>query len=106
MLYATLIAKISALTGVAEDDIRKVLVAFPEVVMDCGEGEQVKTPFGAFKIVRRKMKKVRSPSGSWSYAPERLQARIRPGVKLQRDLEVSAPRHPLSDLPDLEDPED
>lgn len=89
MLYTTLIAKIAAKTGLQEEDVRKVLTAFPEVVMECEEGEQVKTPLGAFKIIRRKRKKVRAPSGEWSFAPERLQARMRPGINLQLDLESS-----------------
>lgn len=103
MRYETLVAKIASLTGVSDADVRKVLGALPDVVMTCEEGEQVRTPLGAFRIVRRRLKRVRSPGGDWAHAPERLQARIRPGKRLQR--EVSEPRlqgeHLSSeDLPD------
>lgn len=106
MLYGTLVARLSALTGLSEEDVRKVLSLLPNVVMECAEGEQVKTPLGAFKIVRRRRKRVRAPSGEWVHAPERLQARMRPGKKLQRDVndDASGPQDPDPD-PDLEDPQ-
>lgn len=73
--------------GVSEDDVRNVLLKFPDVIMECEEGEQVKTYLGVFRIVRRKRKRVKDPQGRWTFSKERLYARIRPGKKLQRDLE-------------------
>jgi nucleoid DNA-binding protein len=106
MLYGTLVARLSALTGLSEEDIRKVLSSLPNVVMECGEGEQVQTPLGAFKIVRRRRKRIRGLNGDWVFAPERLQARIRPGKKLQRDVDASESPDPQDlDLgSDSEDP--
>lgn len=108
MLYGTLVTQISALTGVSEEDVRRVLSSLPDVVMTCAEGEQVQTPLGAFRIVRRKLKRVRAPSGQWAHAPERLQARLRPGKRLQKgaaDDESSEPPNPLQD-PSEEAPTD
>jgi nucleoid DNA-binding protein len=109
MYYGTLVARIASLTGLSDADVRKVLSALPDVVMECQEGEQVRTPLGAFKVVRRKLKRVRSPGGTWAHAPERLQARIRPGKKLQREDASGCPTRTIlaeEDLdPDL-DPED
>lgn len=76
--------------GISEDDVRKVLLKFPDVIMECEEGDQVKTYLGVFRIVRRKRKRVKDPQGRWTYSKERLYARIRPGKKLQRDLENEA----------------
>jgi nucleoid DNA-binding protein len=107
MYYGTLVARISSLTGCSDVDIRKVLSALPEAVMECSEGEQVRTPLGTFKIVRRRFKRVRSPTGEWTSAPERVQARIRPGRRLQRGASNERPRTspPEDDSdPDLEDP--
>lgn len=73
--------------GVTEEDVRKVLLHFPDVLMECEEGEQVKTYLGVIKMVRRKRKRVKDPQGRWTYSPERLQARLRPGKRLQRLLE-------------------
>lgn len=87
MLYGKLVARISEITGVSAEDVRAVLYAFPDVVMECDEDEQVKTYLGIFRVVRRKRKRVRLPSGKWTYAPERLHARLRPGKRLQRLLE-------------------
>jgi hypothetical protein len=50
------------------------------------EGEQTRTPLGVFTIVRRKQKAVRTPDGKWSSAPERIQAKLKPGKKLQREV--------------------
>lgn len=94
--------------GVEDQDIRKVLHVLPDVVMECEEGEQVRTPLGVFKVVRRKSKRVRCPSGVWTQAPERIQARIRPGKRLQRPIEEPASERRTEDyltlVPD-EDPE-
>jgi nucleoid DNA-binding protein len=106
MLYGILVSRLAAITGLSEEDVRKVLSSLPDVVMECAEGEQVKTPLGAFKIIRRRRKRVRAPSGDWVFAPERLQARVRPGKKLQRDVEPSANGHPNRDLDLEQDPED
>jgi hypothetical protein len=73
--------------GVSEEDVRKVLYHFPDVIMECEEGEQVKTYLGVIKMVRRKRKRVKDPQGRWTFSPERLQARLRPGKRLQKLLE-------------------
>jgi nucleoid DNA-binding protein len=83
MLYGKLVARISEITGVNVEDVRAVLFAFPGIVMECAEDEQVKTYLGTFRVVRRTKKRVRLPSGEWTYAPERLHARLRPGKLLQ-----------------------
>lgn len=106
MLYGTLLSRLAAITGLSEEDVRKVLSSLPDVVMECAEGEQVQTPLGAFKIVRRRRKRIRGLDGSWVYAPERLQARIRPGKKLQREVEPEASGCPGQDLGLDLDPED
>lgn len=92
--------------GVPEEAVRDVLQALPDVIMECEEGEQVKTHMGVIKIVRRKRKRVKDPSGQWTYSPERLQARLRPGKRLQKMLEEPSESRSglLDDLPD-EDPE-
>lgn len=93
--------------GVSEEDVRKVLFHFPDILMELEEGEQVKTYLGVVKLVRRKRKRVKDPQGRWTFSPERLQARLRPGKRLQRpveDEEASEPqdsRRPSTD----EDPE-
>jgi nucleoid DNA-binding protein len=73
--------------GVAEKDVRKVLRMFPEVIMECEEGEQVRTYLGTFRMTRRKRKRVKDPQGRWTHSEERIFARIRPGKRLQRDVE-------------------
>lgn len=72
--------------GVSDEDVRKVLFKFPDVIMECEEGEQVRTYLGVFRIVRRKEKRVKDPQGRWTVSKERLHARIRPGKRLQREL--------------------
>ena len=78
MLYevitSALVARIAEETGVAEEDVRRVLAIFPDVLMEAEEGEQTRTPLGVFSIIRRKQKAVRTPDGIWSAAPERIQA--------------------------------
>jgi hypothetical protein len=93
--------------GVSEEDVRKALLHFPEVLMELEEGEQVKTYLGVIKIVRRKRKRVKDPQGRWTHSPERLQARLRPGKRLQRllDDDPSEPRTAPQSPPDEEDPE-
>jgi hypothetical protein len=92
--------------GVSEEDVRKVLFHFPDVLMECDEGEKVKTYLGVIKIVRRKRKRVKDLQGRWTHSPERLQARLRPGKRLQRLLEgPDASGPPTSPLRE-EEPED
>jgi len=84
MLYAKLVVRIAEVTGVPEEEVRRVLSAFPDVIMEGEEGEQTKTPLGTFRLVRRKRKRVKDPQGRWTCSKERLDARIRPGKRLQR----------------------
>jgi nucleoid DNA-binding protein len=104
MRYGTLVAKIASLTAVSDADVRRVLSALPTVVMECNEGECLRTPMGVFKVTRRPRKRVRSPFGDWMYVPERVQAKLRSGKTLQRELS-SEPQGDLED-PELEDPLD
>ena len=89
--------------GVSEEGVRRVLHVFPDVVMECEEDEQVKTPLGVFRLVRRKRKLVRTPTGEWTHAPERIQARIRPGKRLQRSGDDPA-NEPLAPTSAASDP--
>ena len=73
--------------GVSSKDVRKVLRMFPEVIMECEEGEQVRTYLGTFRLTRRKHKRVKDPQGRWTHSEERIEARIRPGKRLQRDVD-------------------
>jgi nucleoid DNA-binding protein len=90
MVYSALVSRIAQETGIDEEDVRKVLGIFPEIVMEGDEGEQTRTPLGVFTIVRRRQKAVRTPDGVWSSAPERIHAKLKPGKKLQRDLNESS----------------
>lgn len=89
--------------GVSEEDVRRVLLAFPDVIMECDEGEQVKTYLGTFRMTRRKRKRVKDPQGRWTYSEERLVARIRPGKRLQKDV-PSGPSNPTPKPDPDEDP--
>lgn len=87
--------------GVSESDVRAVLQAFPDVIMECEEGEYVKTYLGTFRLTRRKKKRVKDPQGRWTFSEEKIVARIRPGKRLQRD--VNGPSEDPDTSPD--DPE-
>jgi len=106
MRYRKLVERISAATGVSEDDVRGVLQALPDAIMECAEGEHVKTSLGVFRIVRRKRKRVKDPQGHWTHSPERLEARVRPGKRLQKvvDPEASEPSQAPDDPEADEDP--
>ena len=86
--------------GVPEDDVRAVLQAFPDVIMECEEGDYVKTYLGTFRITRRKRKRVKDPQGRWTFSEEKIVARIRPGKRLQRDLNGAS--QPSSEEEDLD----
>jgi len=73
--------------GVSDKDVRKVLRMFPEVLMECEEGEQIRTYLGTFRMTRRQRKRVKDPQGRWTYSEERIFARIRPGKRLQREVD-------------------
>jgi nucleoid DNA-binding protein len=100
MLYGKLVARLAEITGVSAEDVRAVLYAFPDVVMECAENEQVKTYLGIFRVVRRAKKPVKLPTGEWTSAPERLHARLRPGKRLQRIPEPGPSELP-TDSPSL-----
>jgi len=72
--------------SVSEEDVRRVLLAFPDIIMECEEGEQVKTYLGTFRMTRRKRKRVKDPQGRWAFSEEKLVARIRPGKRLQKPV--------------------
>jgi nucleoid DNA-binding protein len=91
--------------GVSDSDVRKVLRMFPEVIMECAEGEQVRTYLGTFRLTRRKRKRVKDPQGRWTHSEERIEARIRPGKRLQRDVDDASSGFSILSADDLnEDP--
>ena len=102
MLYRKLVERITAVTRVSEDSVRRVLQALPDVIMECVEDEHVKTPLGVFRVVRRKRKRVKDPQGRWTFSPERLEARVRPGKRMQKvtDPDASEPSPAEDEDPD------
>lgn len=89
MHYKTFVRKVAKTAGTNQANVRKVLAALPPVLMSCEENERIFTPLGAFKLVRRRRKRVLSPSGHWSFAPERLQVQLKPGPSLLQPLEAA-----------------
>lgn len=89
--------------GVSEEDVRRVLTAFPDVIMECKEGDYVRTTLGMFRLTRRKRKRVKDPQGKWTFSEEKIVARIRPGKRLQR--EISGPSGPSILPPPEADPD-
>jgi nucleoid DNA-binding protein len=87
MVYSTLVSRLAEATGISEDNVRKILTTLPEVLMQDPEGEQTRTPLGVFTIIRRKQKAVRTPDGKWSSAPERIQAKLKSGKKMQKEID-------------------
>lgn len=85
MSYDELVTRIAVLSGVSEELVRNVLLAFPKALMEAGEGSKIRTPLGVFSVILRKEKKVRTPDGIWSAAPNMLMARLKPGKKLQKN---------------------
>ena len=99
--------------GISEGDIKRLLNHLPDAIMAMEIDERVRTPLGTFTKERKARKRVRDPQGNWTFSPERIQARIRPGKRLQQKLEEPAKKlempnldqYTLPWLPPTEDPE-
>ncbi len=86
MRYKELVASIAKTTNVEEDEVRRVLDALPEILMESSTGEQTRTPLGVFSAKERPEKDVQLPNGSWTKATRQLQIRLKPGSRLRKDL--------------------
>jgi hypothetical protein len=87
--------------GIPASDIKRLLDALPDAIMAMEVDDQVRTPLGTFKKVRKSRKRVKDPQGNWTHSPERIQARIRPGKRLQQELESPEDKRQLK-LPDFD----
>ena len=86
MRYKDLVTSIAKTADVEEEEVRRVLDALPEILMQSPTGEQTRTPLGVFSAKERPEKKVQLPNGNWTKASRQLQIRLKPGSRLRKDL--------------------
>lgn len=88
MKYQALVDALVNHLSLDEDDIREVLKAFPEVLMDHLEvGDKVQTPIGTFTKKVREPRRIKDVNtGEWVETARREYVDLKVTSKLTRDL--------------------
>lgn len=87
MKYKDLIERVSEVTGHPEAVVREILLALPPILACMKVGDSVRTPFGVFRALIRKERRVRLPNTDQftSVRPNYMVA-LKSGTRLQIDL--------------------
>lgn len=84
MRYKDLVDGIAAQTELTAEDVRAVLSALPDTLIELEEGEQVRMPFGVFRMTKRKERAVMTPtSGEKLDIPAEMVVKFRAGTRLR-----------------------
>lgn len=86
MKYKKLVKQIAIRTWQDEDNVRRTLRVFGELIAQLKDGEMVITPMGTFRGYFRHPKQVRLPDGTWTEAGPQMQVKFRAGTLLKTDL--------------------
>lgn len=90
MRYRDMIEQLSTQTGLPIEVVRDLLFAVPDILISLGEGEQVRTPFGVFRMTQRKARAVTIPTSTETLeVPAEMVVKLRPGIRLRRRLTKS-----------------
>jgi nucleoid DNA-binding protein len=84
MHYKELVDRLAAQTGLKPKDVRSVLFALPDILIGLGEGEQVRVPFGVFRMTKRKERTVTIPTSDEAVdVPSEMVVKFRAGTRLR-----------------------
>lgn len=87
MKYSDLVKKVAKAAGCKHTVAREVLFVLPDVLLDMEEGDSVRTQLGVIRMARRKARTVKVPgTDRTAQVTEHLEVRLRPGVRLKKDL--------------------
>lgn len=86
MTYDDLVTRIVQISGCPDTLVRIVIDSVPNALVDMEVDDQVRTPFGVFKMVRVKKKRTRLfGKNIWKEGHERIYVRLRPGSRMYRE---------------------
>jgi nucleoid DNA-binding protein len=87
MHYKDLVERVAAQAGLDVQVVRDVLFALPDILIGLDEGEQVRVPFGVFRMIKRPFRAVRVPSSETLIdVPAEMAVKLRPGVRLRHKV--------------------
>lgn len=85
MHYDELVERVAAQSGQSVKAVRDVLFSLPDILIALDEGEQVRMPFGVFRMTHRKARTVTIPTSVDEVrVPSELVVKLRPGSRLRR----------------------
>lgn len=84
MTYDDLVTRLARLSGLHSDVVKKVLIYLPDVLRQLPLDDDVRTPLGVFRKIKRKSRRITLPDGTTqSVVTEQTQVKLRPGSKLK-----------------------
>ena len=90
MQYKELVDQVADQTGYDPKIVRDVLSALPDALIELNEGEQVRVPFGVFRMTKRVARSVFIPtSDDEVHVPEALVVKLKAGTRLRRQIPLS-----------------
>ncbi len=84
MKYDQLVRRISQLSGLASEIIKKVLSEVPEALSHLEDNEKIRTPLGTFVAWPKAEKQIKLPTGKATTRKAETVIRLRPGKALKR----------------------
>lgn len=83
MRYAEFVKHLVAMSGHPEEVVREVLMNVPDALMLLGGEDTLHTPLGTFRVVTRKSRMVKLPSGEEFPAVSETAIKLKPGARLR-----------------------
>jgi len=88
MNYEDLIINLAQRTGFHTEIVRKVLYHLPDALTQMTVGDIIRTPLGAFRMVRNKARTIKMPDGvTTAKVPEKTFVKLRSGSRLKIEVD-------------------
>lgn len=95
MTYKDLVKDIARRSGLSAKDVRAVLSATPDALLELEVGEHVRTPLGTFRMAKRQHRNIKLPEGFVAEVDEMDVVRLKPGIRVKKtSAQTPSQAHP------------
>jgi nucleoid DNA-binding protein len=86
MTYEDLIVRVADQSGLNSEVVRRALFHLPDVLLQLGVGDDVRTPLGVFRMTQSQSRNVMLPDGKTeALVPAKTVVKLKPGSRLRKD---------------------
>ncbi len=87
MTYEEFVTKTATVSGYPVETVRDILFVMPDVLISMPQGENVRTPFGVFRMTTRSARNIVPPSGGDPVpVPAEQVIKLKAGTRLRKKI--------------------